>query len=87
MFQSLLKRQSNWHLNEFGVDESKITFEIIEEPRRGLFGKLKGEAKVSASYEPTKADIASDYIKQILTKWTLTIRLLPMKLRAALLLK
>lgn len=53
---------------EFGVDVSKITFEIIEEPKRGLFGKIKGDAKVSASYEPTKTDIASDYIKQILTK-------------------
>ena len=37
---------------EFGVSEDKITFEIIEEPKRGLFGKLKGEAKVNAVYEP-----------------------------------
>ena len=53
---------------EFGVDESRITFEIIEEPKRGLFGKMKGQAKVSASYDPTKLDVASNYIKQILTK-------------------
>lgn len=55
-------------LKEFDVDCARISFEILEEPRRGLFGKIKGEAKVSASYEPTKADIAASYIKQVLTK-------------------
>ena len=53
---------------EYGVNQSKIAFEIIEEPKKGLFGKIKGEAKVSATYEPSKADVAEEYIKQILTK-------------------
>lgn len=51
---------------EFGTDESKISFTVIEEPKKGLFGKVKGEAKVEAAFEQTKADIAGDYIKGIL---------------------
>ena len=35
----------------FGVSESEITFNVIEEPKKGLFGKVKGEAKVEAEYE------------------------------------
>lgn len=53
----------------FGVERDKITFEIIEEPKKGLFGKIKGEAKVQAEYEPpTKTDVAAAYIKDILDK-------------------
>ncbi len=51
---------------EFGAEESKITFNVIEEPKKGLFGKVKGEAKVEASYEQSKAQIAGEYIKSIL---------------------
>ena len=51
---------------EFGTEESKISFTVIEEPKKGLFGKLKGEARVEAVFEQTKADIAADYIKGIL---------------------
>ena len=51
---------------EFGVEESKITFTVLEEPKKGLFGIVKGEAKVEAEYEPSKAQIAADYIKGIL---------------------
>lgn len=53
-------------VQEFGAEESKITFTIIEEPKKGLFGKLKGEAKVEAVYEQSKAEIAGEYIKAIL---------------------
>lgn len=51
---------------EFGAPESAIRFEILEEPRRGLFGKIKGEARVNAVYEPTKAQIAASYIAGVL---------------------
>ena len=51
---------------EFGAEESKISFTVIEEPKKGLFGKLKGEARVEAVFEQTKADIAAEYIKGIL---------------------
>ncbi|MBR1723704.1 MAG: protein jag [Ruminococcus sp.] len=35
----------------FGVSENDITFSVLEEPKKGLFGKIKGEAKVEAEYE------------------------------------
>ena len=35
----------------FGGAVSDITFTVLEEPRRGLFGFKKGEAKVRATYE------------------------------------
>ena len=36
---------------EFGVAAEEIDFEILEQPRKTLFGGLKGEAKVNAIYE------------------------------------
>ena len=52
----------------FGVSKEKIEFTVIEEPKKGLFGKLKGEAKVAAEYELSKAAVAGNYIKDILSK-------------------
>ena len=34
----------------FGVSADEIAFNVLEEPKKGLFGKLKGEAKVEAEY-------------------------------------
>lgn len=34
----------------FGVRQEEIHFEILEEPKKSLFGRWKGEAKVRASY-------------------------------------
>lgn len=51
---------------EFGAEESRIAFTVIEEPKKGLFGKVKSEAKVEAVYEQSKADLAGEYIKGIL---------------------
>ena len=59
-------------VQEFGVDASRITFEVIEEPKKGLFGKSKGDAKVSASYVATKPDIAKAYITEVLSKMNIT---------------
>ena len=36
---------------EFGVSEDEIEFDILEQPRKTLFGGLKGEARVRAIYE------------------------------------
>ncbi len=52
---------------EFGVSEEKITFTVVEEPKKSLFGKVKGEAKVDAEYTETKTDIAVKYIKNVLS--------------------
>ena len=35
---------------EFGVSEDEIDFDILEQPRKTLFGGLKGEARVRAIY-------------------------------------
>ncbi|MCH5194869.1 MAG: protein jag [Oscillospiraceae bacterium] len=53
---------------EFGAEESRISFTVLEEPKKGLFGIVKGDAKVEAVYNvPTsKADVAGEYIKEIL---------------------
>jgi len=39
-------------VEKFGAAMKDIHFEILEEPRRGLFGRIKGEARVKAEYEP-----------------------------------
>lgn len=36
---------------EFGADVDEIEFDILEQPRKTLFGGLKGEARVKAFYE------------------------------------
>lgn len=51
---------------KFGVSEDKITFNVIEEPKKSLFGKVKSEAKVEAEYAETKADLSVKYIKNVL---------------------
>ncbi len=44
---------------EFGVSVDDIDFEILEQPRKGLFG-LKGEARVKAVYtEPVEEPVAA----------------------------
>ncbi|GAC1605786.1 MAG: hypothetical protein NVS3B21_35440 [Acidimicrobiales bacterium] len=40
-------------LDELGVDETDAEFEILEEPRQGLFGRQRGEARVRARVRPT----------------------------------
>src|SRR5579862_9312268 len=41
-------------LDQLGVDEQDAEFEIVEEPRFGLFGRLRAEARVRARVRPTK---------------------------------
>lgn len=40
-------------LDQLGVGEDEMDFEILEEPRSGLFGRVKGEARVRARVRPT----------------------------------
>lgn len=44
---------------EFGVAAEEIDFDILEQPRKGLFG-MKGVARVMASYEAPEAPAASE---------------------------
>lgn len=41
---------------EFGVSTDEIEFEILEQPRKGLFG-MRGEARVKAIYEPAAEEV------------------------------
>lgn len=41
-------------LDELGVDEADAEFQILEEPRTGLFGRVRGEARVRARVQPKK---------------------------------
>jgi spoIIIJ-associated protein len=40
-------------LDQLGVDEQDAEFEVLEEPRAGLFGRTRGEARVRARIQPT----------------------------------
>ena len=40
-------------LDQLGVDETEAEFEILEEPRAGLFGRLRSEARVRARVLPS----------------------------------
>lgn len=61
---------------ELGVPEGKYQTEIIEAPKKGLFGKLKGEAVVKAFViastttqtlgSCTKLEIATKYLREII---------------------
>ncbi len=50
---------------ELGQPMEKITFTVLEEPKKGLFG-MKGEARVEGEYTETKADIAAKYVTEIM---------------------
>lgn len=39
-------------LDQLGVDDSEAEFEVLEEPRAGLFGRVRGEARVRARLLP-----------------------------------
>jgi spoIIIJ-associated protein len=41
-------------LDQLGVDEQDAEFEVVEEPRAGLFGRTRGEARVRARVQPTQ---------------------------------
>lgn len=41
-------------LDQLGVDEQDAEFEVLEEPRIGLFGRTRGEARVRARVRPTQ---------------------------------
>lgn len=39
-------------LDQLGIDEQDAEFEVLEEPRAGLFGRVRGEARVRARVAP-----------------------------------
>ncbi len=53
---------------EFGVSQEQIQFVVLEEPKKSLFGKIKGEAKIEATFEESKPQLAARYIKNVFSK-------------------
>ena len=45
----------NLALDQLGVAAEDAEFEIHEEPKQGLFGRMRGEARVRARVRPTSA--------------------------------
>jgi spoIIIJ-associated protein len=41
-------------LDQLGVDTEDAEFEIVEEPKQGLFGRVRGHARVRARIRPTQ---------------------------------
>lgn len=39
-------------LDQLGIDESEAEFEILEEPKTGLFGRVRGDARIRARIVP-----------------------------------
>jgi len=42
-------------LDQLGVGLDDAEFDILEEPRPGLFGRMRGEARLRARVRPTQA--------------------------------
>lgn len=51
---------------ELGVDESKAEYEVLEEPKKGFFGVGASDAKLRVYYQPSPAEIAAVFVKNLL---------------------
>ena len=47
-------------LDRLGVDDADAEFEVIEEPKAGLFGRTRGEARVRARIKPISVRAKAD---------------------------
>lgn len=50
-----LEEAKNAALDQLGVHEEDAEFDVLEEPQQGLFGRLRGEARVRARVRPAQA--------------------------------
>jgi spoIIIJ-associated protein len=48
-----LQEAKDLALDQLGVAADEAEFEVLEEPRSGLFGRMRGEARVRARVQPT----------------------------------
>lgn len=51
---------------ELGVDEAKAEYEVLEEPKKGIFGVGASDAKLRVFYQPSPAEIAADFVRDLL---------------------
>ena len=49
-----VEEAKNLALDQLGVDTDDAEFEVLEEPRPGLFGRTRGQARVRARIRPTR---------------------------------
>ena len=53
-------------LSELGITEQDAEIKVIEQPTKGLFGKLKGKAVVEIVKKATGAERATKFIQELL---------------------
>lgn len=51
---------------KLGVDAAAVTYQVLEAPKKGLFGIGAAPAKVSVSYEEKPEDIALSFVKNLI---------------------
>ena len=61
-------------LQELNLSEDQVDISILEQPTKGLFGKLKGKAVVSVEKKPCGEDKAVEFIQNILDKLDITAK-------------
>jgi spoIIIJ-associated protein len=52
----------------FGVPVEDITFTVLEEPKKGLFGLIKSEAKIEAEYvsgDTSEEAVSDNYTAEV----------------------
>ena len=55
-----IEEAKNLALDQLGVAEDDAEFEVLEEPKQGLFGRTRGEARVRARVRPTTPRAKAD---------------------------
>jgi spoIIIJ-associated protein len=55
-----IEAAKNLALDQLGVAEDDAEFEVVEEPKAGLFGRTRGEARVRARVRPTTPRAKAD---------------------------
>ena len=61
-------------LKELGIKQENADIKVIEEPTKGLFGKLKGKAVVEITAKATGADKALEFVNKVLDLLDLTAK-------------
>ena len=61
-------------LEELNLSSDQVEINVIEEPTKGLFGKLKGKAVVEITKKATGAQRAVEFIDEVLNKMDLTAK-------------
>lgn len=61
-------------LKELGITEPEAEIKVIEQPTKGLFGKLKGKAVVDIKKKATGAERATKFIQKLLDIMDLTAK-------------